>query len=150
MAPNTAFYASSPSNGALVDKPDQGILKHSFTNTNLIPGLFIHRYGNAFDGRWGDVRHYSDNGEPDEIKTIKTGYIFSDVGDFSNWNSFPIGRLVSEYGFQSFPSTATISDALNVRMVRNHFDSMVELSCRYQSCPLIVLKCGIVNIIVCS
>ena len=42
--PYTFFFASSPSNGALVDRPDKG--------------MFIHRFGDAFSMEYGDVRHY--------------------------------------------------------------------------------------------
>lgn len=76
VAPSTAFFASSPSNGALVD--DQA------------NGLYIHRYGYAFDPRWGDVRHYDT------------------AGDCTDWTTYPQGRLVSEYGIQSYPSLQTL------------------------------------------
>lgn len=76
VPPSANFYASSPSNGALIDDPSRGI--------------YVHRWGYVFDPRWGDVRHYDF------------------AGDCTDWTTFPQGRLVSEYGIQSYPSLETL------------------------------------------
>ena len=84
VAPHVSFYASSPSNDALVDEPGQNLFIHRWLDGGL---------DSAFDGRYGDVRHYD---------------YYSECTDTS---LYPRGRFVSEYGWQSYPSLFTLAEA---------------------------------------
>ena len=70
--------------------------------------MYIHRMGNPFSGAFGDTRHYD-----------YTHYCL-------DTSLYPRGRFVSEYGWQSFPSFATLSK------VRPTF--FLYFTCFYQFC----------------
>lgn len=76
-SPTATFYASSPSNDALVDDPARGLYQHRWL-------------GNPFSPLYGDVRHY----DYQSLCTLTSTY--------------PRGRFVSEYGWQSYPSLHTM------------------------------------------
>ena len=64
VPPSANFYASSPSNGALIDDPSRGI--------------YVHRWGYVFDPRWGDVRHYDFAGDCTDWTTFPQGRLVSE------------------------------------------------------------------------
>jgi beta-mannosidase len=73
------YWPASPSNGALVDRPDLG--------------LYVQRWGSEQDSRWGDVHTYPN---------------FNTDSDCENLRLFQSARFVSEYGFTSWPNFAAL------------------------------------------
>lgn len=69
------YWPASPSNGAVVDEPDRG--------------LYVQRWGNPQDSRFGDVHTYP---------------FFNTNFDCEELVRYPTSRFVSEYGFIALPS----------------------------------------------
>jgi beta-mannosidase len=79
------YWPASPSNGPLVDDPERG--------------LFIQRWGDEKDSRYGDVHGY-----PNFEGFGSTGITI----DCETLSAFQAARFVSEYGFISMESWASI------------------------------------------
>lgn len=83
------YWAASPSNGNIVDDPDRG--------------LYIQRWGDVGDSRYGDAHVYpqfgrSVPGEPDRAQIV----------DCEDLSRFQTSRFISEYGFISMESWASM------------------------------------------
>ena len=77
--PHRAFWASSPSNGMLVD--DVGM------------GIFVQRYGQAGDGTQGDLHYYNYKAPALDLSLLPATRFMSEFG----WQSFPsLGSLANQ------------------------------------------------------
>lgn len=76
------YWPASPSNGAIVDDPDEG--------------LYIQRWGDQGDSRYGDAHLYPQFGR-------------GEVVDCEDLSKFQTARFVSEYGFISMESWASMA-----------------------------------------
>ena len=83
------YWAASPSNGNLVDDPERG--------------LFIQRWGDSNDARYGDAHIYPQFG-----RTLP-GHGGAEVVDCEDLSKFQTARFVSEYGFISMESWASMA-----------------------------------------